>query len=104
VVTLTLGAKPSVSTDASYRCFPRNRVLSASRKLRERSGGRRRAGARIALIAAAAKLCVFFAHSVYGEYQTNWSALFAGLTIAVLPLIILFVVATNQIVEGLTSG
>jgi raffinose/stachyose/melibiose transport system permease protein len=40
----------------------------------------------------------------FGEYQTNWSALFAGLTIAVLPLIILFVVATKQIVEGLTAG
>jgi raffinose/stachyose/melibiose transport system permease protein len=40
----------------------------------------------------------------FGEYLTNWSALFAGLTIATLPLVILFVVATRQIVEGLTAG
>ncbi|WP_067499596.1 carbohydrate ABC transporter permease [Actinoplanes sp. TFC3] len=40
----------------------------------------------------------------FGEFQTNWSALFAGLVIAALPLIVLFVVATKQIVEGLTAG
>jgi raffinose/stachyose/melibiose transport system permease protein len=40
----------------------------------------------------------------FGEYLTNWSALFAGLTIATLPLVILFVVATRKIVEGLTAG
>ena len=40
----------------------------------------------------------------FGEFQTNWSALFAGLVIATLPLIILFVVATKHIVAGLTAG
>lgn len=40
----------------------------------------------------------------FGEFQTNWSALFAGLVIATVPLIVLFVVATRQIVEGLTAG
>jgi raffinose/stachyose/melibiose transport system permease protein len=40
----------------------------------------------------------------FGEYLTNSSALFAGLTIATLPLVILFVVATRKIVEGLTAG
>lgn len=40
----------------------------------------------------------------FGEFQTNWAALFAGLTIATAPLIILFVVATKQIVAGLTAG
>jgi raffinose/stachyose/melibiose transport system permease protein len=40
----------------------------------------------------------------FGEFQTNWSALFAGLVIATVPLILLFVVATKQIVEGLTAG
>jgi raffinose/stachyose/melibiose transport system permease protein len=40
----------------------------------------------------------------FGEFQTDWSALFAGLVIATLPLIILFLVATKQIVEGLTAG
>ncbi|MFV0405385.1 MAG: carbohydrate ABC transporter permease [Propioniciclava sp.] len=42
--------------------------------------------------------------SFFGEYQTDWSTLFAGLVIATLPLIVLFLVATKQIVAGLTSG
>lgn len=40
----------------------------------------------------------------FGEYQTNWSTLFAGLVIATLPLVLLFLVATKQIVSGLTAG
>lgn len=40
----------------------------------------------------------------FGEYQTDWSTLFAGLVIATLPLLILFLVATKQIVSGLTAG
>jgi raffinose/stachyose/melibiose transport system permease protein len=40
----------------------------------------------------------------FGEYQTNWSALFAGLVIATVPLVVLFLVATKQIVAGLTAG
>lgn len=42
--------------------------------------------------------------SFFGEYQTNWSALFAGLVIATVPLVILFLVATKQIIAGLTAG
>ena len=41
---------------------------------------------------------------LFGEFQTNWSALFAGLVIATVPLVVLFLVATKQIVEGLTAG
>jgi raffinose/stachyose/melibiose transport system permease protein len=40
----------------------------------------------------------------FGEFQTNWSALFAGLVIATLPLVVLFLAATKQIVAGLTAG
>lgn len=40
----------------------------------------------------------------FGEFQTNWSALFAGLVIATVPLIVLFLVATKKIVQGLTAG
>jgi raffinose/stachyose/melibiose transport system permease protein len=40
----------------------------------------------------------------FGEYLTNWSALFAGLVIATVPLVMLFLVATKQIVAGLTAG
>ncbi|TXK02500.1 carbohydrate ABC transporter permease [Microbacterium mitrae] len=40
----------------------------------------------------------------FGEYQTDWATLFAGLTLATIPLVILFLVATKQIVSGLTAG
>lgn len=40
----------------------------------------------------------------FGEYQTDWATLFAGLTLATIPLVILFLAATKQIVSGLTAG
>jgi raffinose/stachyose/melibiose transport system permease protein len=40
----------------------------------------------------------------FGEFQTDWSALFAGLVVATLPLLVLFVLATKQIIAGLTAG
>lgn len=40
----------------------------------------------------------------FGEYQTDWATLFAGLTLATIPLVLLFLLATKQIVSGLTAG
>ena len=40
----------------------------------------------------------------FGEYSTDLSTLFAGLVIATLPLVVLFVLATKHIVAGLTAG
>jgi raffinose/stachyose/melibiose transport system permease protein len=40
----------------------------------------------------------------FGEFQTDWSTLFAGLVITTAPIVILFLVATKQIVAGLTAG
>jgi raffinose/stachyose/melibiose transport system permease protein len=40
----------------------------------------------------------------FGEFQADWSTLFAGLIITTLPLIILFLLATKQIIAGLTAG
>lgn len=40
----------------------------------------------------------------FGEYQTDWASLFAGLVIATVPLLILFIIATRQIIDGLTAG
>jgi len=40
----------------------------------------------------------------FGEFQTDWSTLFAGLIITTLPLIIIFLLATKQIIAGLTAG
>ena len=40
----------------------------------------------------------------FGEYQTDWASLFAGLVIATVPLVLLFVIATRQIIDGVTAG
>jgi raffinose/stachyose/melibiose transport system permease protein len=39
-----------------------------------------------------------------GERQVDWSTLSAGLVLATLPLVVLFLLATRQIVAGLTAG
>ena len=40
----------------------------------------------------------------FGENATNYAAVFAGLVITTVPLVILFLFATKQIVAGLTAG
>jgi raffinose/stachyose/melibiose transport system permease protein len=40
----------------------------------------------------------------FGEYQTDWATLFAGLTIATIPLVFVFLFASKQLVSGLTAG
>jgi raffinose/stachyose/melibiose transport system permease protein len=40
----------------------------------------------------------------FGEYATDWASLFAGLVIATIPLLALFILATRQIIDGLTAG
>lgn len=40
----------------------------------------------------------------FGQYQSDFGVLFAGLVIVSLPLIVIFIFATRQIVAGLTAG
>lgn len=40
----------------------------------------------------------------FGEHQNDWALLFAGLTITALPLLVLYLFASRQIIKGLTSG
>ncbi len=40
----------------------------------------------------------------FGQFQTDWSTLFAGLVISTIPLVLLFLLATKQIIAGLTAG
>ncbi|GLH96421.1 sugar ABC transporter permease [Phytohabitans aurantiacus] len=40
----------------------------------------------------------------FGRFQNDWGTLFAGLVMTTLPLVILFGIATRQIVAGLTAG
>ena len=42
--------------------------------------------------------------SVSAGYQANWAALFAALTLAILPMIVVYAVFQRQIQSGLTSG
>jgi len=40
----------------------------------------------------------------FGQFQNDWWTLFAGLVMTTIPLVVLFVLATRQIVAGLTAG
>ena len=42
--------------------------------------------------------------SFFGEYTTDWSLLFAGLALSIIPVIIVFFVMSKQFIEGLTAG
>ena len=39
-----------------------------------------------------------------GEFNTDWGALFAGLTLSALPIIIVYIVLSRQFIAGMTSG
>jgi raffinose/stachyose/melibiose transport system permease protein len=43
-------------------------------------------------------------YNFYGEYGTSWQLTFAGYTIAILPLVILFIVLQKYIVSGILVG
>ena len=40
----------------------------------------------------------------FGQYSSQWGILFAGLTMAALPLIVLYLVLSEQFIKGLTAG
>jgi multiple sugar transport system permease protein len=42
--------------------------------------------------------------SMQSPVDTEWGALMAGSAIATLPLLILFVLSSKQLIEGLTTG
>ncbi|UCH25080.1 MAG: carbohydrate ABC transporter permease [Trueperaceae bacterium] len=39
-----------------------------------------------------------------GQYSTDWAVLFAGLTAAAIPVIVLYVILSRQFIAGLTAG
>ena len=39
-----------------------------------------------------------------GEYNTDWGVLFAGLTLAALPITAIYIVLSRQFIAGLTQG
>jgi raffinose/stachyose/melibiose transport system permease protein len=40
----------------------------------------------------------------FGQFSTNWSLLFTGLSIAILPLLILYVFMSKYFIRGMTAG
>jgi len=42
--------------------------------------------------------------SLFGEFHTEWNLLFAGLALSSLPMIIAFLFASKQFIEGIASG
>lgn len=42
--------------------------------------------------------------TLFSEYSTDWSVLFAGLTLSSLPMLALFFFASKQFMEGMTAG
>lgn len=42
--------------------------------------------------------------SFFGEFAVQWDLLFAGLNIAIVPVIVLFLVLSRQFISGLTEG
>jgi raffinose/stachyose/melibiose transport system permease protein len=39
-----------------------------------------------------------------GQYVTNWNAVLASLTLAIIPVLVLYVIFSRQLVRGITSG
>jgi raffinose/stachyose/melibiose transport system permease protein len=40
----------------------------------------------------------------FGQYSSQWGVIFAGLTIAALPLVVLYLILSEQFIKGLTAG
>ena len=42
--------------------------------------------------------------SFMGEYNTDWGVMFSGLTLSVLPIVVIYIVLSKQFINGMTSG
>lgn len=40
----------------------------------------------------------------FGQYETNWGLVFAGMVMASIPLLVLYVLLSQQFIKGLTAG
>jgi raffinose/stachyose/melibiose transport system permease protein len=40
----------------------------------------------------------------FGEYTNDWALMFAALSISIMPVIIIYLLASKQFIAGLTSG
>ena len=42
--------------------------------------------------------------SFMGEFNTDWGVLFSGLTLSVLPIVVIYILLSRQFINGMTSG
>jgi raffinose/stachyose/melibiose transport system permease protein len=42
--------------------------------------------------------------SFIGQYVTNWNAVLASLTLAILPVLVLYLAFSRQLIRGITAG
>ena len=52
----------------------------------------------------ATKTITLGAQMFIGQYVTNWNAVLAALSLAILPVIILYVIFSRQLIRGITAG
>jgi raffinose/stachyose/melibiose transport system permease protein len=52
----------------------------------------------------ATKTVTLGAQLFIGQYVTNWNAVLAALSLAILPVLILYVIFSRQLIRGITSG
>jgi raffinose/stachyose/melibiose transport system permease protein len=41
---------------------------------------------------------------LFGQYQTDWTKILATLTMATIPILLLYLVMSKQFIKGLTAG
>jgi len=44
------------------------------------------------------------AQSFIGQFVTNWNAVLAALTLAILPVLVLYLLFSRQLIRGITAG
>jgi raffinose/stachyose/melibiose transport system permease protein len=40
----------------------------------------------------------------FGKYRINYGVLYAGLTLAALPIVVIFIIQSKQFITGMTAG
>jgi raffinose/stachyose/melibiose transport system permease protein len=41
---------------------------------------------------------------LFGQYQTNWTRILSALSMAAIPILILYLLMSKQFIKGLTAG
>jgi raffinose/stachyose/melibiose transport system permease protein len=52
----------------------------------------------------ATKTITLGAQSFIGQFLTDWNAVLAALSLAILPILVLYLIFSRQLIRGLTSG